>query len=148
MGNPRKKAKSRAGTSSLRAKERDAYLFVYGTLKRGETSHRRLAQNQNVRFVGPAKIRGELYVLRDYDFPGAVPSSRPDRFVFGQLFRLRTPARTLRALDRFEESDDGLFCRRLVDVWAEGRKMKAWTYFYARHLKQADLVPTGVYQSA
>src|SRR5487761_187608 len=148
MTHTRRKSRDRADLGRVSNGQRRAYLFVYGTLKRREKFHRLLAQNQHVHFLGHAKIRGELYVLRGRDFPGAVPTGRPNRFVHGQLFRLRNPARTLPILDELEESDSGLFQRRLVDVWAQGRKMKAWTYFYGRHLKQATLIPTGVYTSA
>ena len=125
-----------------------AYLFVYGTLMRGQRSHRELVRNRDARFAGVAKIQGELYKLRNVNYPGAVPTVQPESFVHGQLYVLRNPERTLQALDEFEGCGEGLFRRALVDVWTRGRVAKAWTYFYARPLQQADLVPNGRYDSA
>ncbi len=125
-----------------------SYLFVYGTLMRGQRSHRELARNRDARFAGTAKIQGELYRLRDVNYPGAVPTARPEHFVHGELYVLRNAERALRALDEFEGCGDGLFRRALVDVWTRERIVKAWTYFYARPLQQADLVPNGRYESA
>src|SRR6266487_1487401 len=95
-----------------------SYLFVYGTLMQGQRLHHRLGNPGEIRFVAPAKIHGELY-------------------------RMRKPDRTLPALDRVEGCDEGLFERRLVDVWANGTKRRAWTYLFAQPLAKAQVVPTG-----
>jgi gamma-glutamylcyclotransferase (GGCT)/AIG2-like uncharacterized protein YtfP len=144
----RKKTKNRSSVTGLVSRRRLDYLFVYGTLKRGEKNHRELIRNQGVKFLGAAKIRGELYEVDGQDFPGAVPSTRQDRYVHGQLFRLADPSRSLKELDAFEGTDEGLFRRRSVDVWFDGRKLKAWAYFYSQPLKPADQVSTGTYRSA
>jgi gamma-glutamylcyclotransferase (GGCT)/AIG2-like uncharacterized protein YtfP len=121
------------------------YLFVYGTLKRGARSHRELVRNHAVRFISEARMRGDLYKLDGESFPGAVPTSAPNRFVEGHLFALHDPQKTLPGLDGFEGVDEGLFRRDLVDVWARGRRLKAWAYLYARPLTAANLIPTGIY---
>ena len=121
------------------------YLFVYGTLKQGGKSHRELAKDPGVQFVGDARIRGDLYQPRGADFPGAVPTSVPNRFVYGQLFFMQNPRKTLAALDAFEDVDQGLFRRELVDVWVRGKRTKAWMYFYSRSVNPSDLLATGVY---
>jgi gamma-glutamylcyclotransferase (GGCT)/AIG2-like uncharacterized protein YtfP len=122
------------------------YLFVYGTLKRGAKSHGQL-RGHGVRFVGPARIRAELYRLSGQDYPGVVLTSVPNRFVKGDLFVLRNPQETLRDLDKFEGVDEGLFRRELVNVQRQGRRFKAWTYLYARPLTNANLIPTGIYSA-
>jgi gamma-glutamylcyclotransferase (GGCT)/AIG2-like uncharacterized protein YtfP len=122
-------------------------LFVYGTLKRGGKSYKRLRKHDGVDFRSSGRIRAELYRLQDKEYPGAVLTSAPDRFVKGDLFVLQDPQKTLRDLDEFEGVDEGLFRRELVDVWSQGRRVKAWVYLYARPLAAAEVIPTGVYSS-
>ncbi len=134
-------------TRRLKSNASSQYLFVYGTLKRGGKSYRELTAKHPVRFVSEARIQGELYKLRGENYPGAVLTSTPNRFVKGDLFQLRNPHDVLPALDDFEEVGEGLFRRELVDVFARGRRLKAWAYLYARPLTDADLIPTGIYSS-
>ena len=148
MAAPKETSRYRAHSAAASIRPERAYLFVYGTLMRGQRSHRELVRNRDARFAGPAKIQGELYKLRNANYPGAVPTTRPDSFVHGQLYVLRHAERTLQALDEFEGCGEGLFRRAVADVWTHDRKIKAWTYFYARPLQQADLVPNGRYESA
>lgn len=144
----RKKAKARSQGSSSTNPRRKKYLFVYGTLKRGGRFHHRLTRDHNVRLVGSARIRGELYKLPGASFPGAVPSNQRNQFVYGQLFVLQDPDNALPQLDEFEGIDEGLFRRKLVDVWMDGKKTKAWTYFYARPLKDATLLTAGTFPTS
>jgi len=123
------------------------FLFVYGTLKRGNKFHHELAKQTGLTFLGSARIKGRLYRLRNVAFPGAVPTRVPNSFVHGQLFSMQHPQMTLTALDAFEEVDEGLFRRALVDVWIEGERKRAWTYFYARPVTKARLLSEGVYSS-
>lgn len=123
------------------------YLFVYGTLKREGKSHKQLNRDNRVRFWGSARIQADLYRLNGEEYPGAVLTSTPKRFVRGDLFVLEDPQRTLRDLDEFEGVDEGLFRRELVDVWLRGRVVKAWTYLYARKLTNATFLPSGIYSS-
>jgi gamma-glutamylcyclotransferase (GGCT)/AIG2-like uncharacterized protein YtfP len=118
-------------------------VFVYGTLQQGQRLHRHLGKPSEVQFVGPAKIRAELYRLPARRYPAAIAAPRSQRFVFGELYRMRDPLRTLASLDKVEGCDEGLFERRLADVWVRGKKKKAWTYFFAQPLVKAEIVPTG-----
>src|SRR5271170_4789003 len=101
-------------------------LFVYGTLMRGGKLHPALGALPNVRYVGKAKIRAELYRLRGVEYPGAVQTSRMNRYVHGELYSLSNPDRMLKRIDEIEGCDEGLFKRRLVDVWQNRKKHKAW----------------------
>jgi gamma-glutamylaminecyclotransferase len=123
------------------------YLFAYGTLKRGGKFHSEIAKDRGVKYVGEARIRGELYQIRGADFPGAVPTSQPNRYVAGQLFLMRHPRETLTALDEFEGVDEGLFRRELVEVRINDKPLKAWVYFYARSVEHSNLLQVGVYSS-
>lgn len=138
-------ASKKIGT--LRQSSRPQYLFVYGTLKRGGKSHKELRKENGIRFSSSARIRADLYRLNGEEYPGAVLTSVPKRFVKGDLFILQDPEKTLRDLDEFEGVDEGLFRRELVDVWARGRRVKAWAYLYARPLSGANLIRTGIYSS-
>jgi gamma-glutamylcyclotransferase (GGCT)/AIG2-like uncharacterized protein YtfP len=123
------------------------YLFVYGTLKRGGKAHSQLRKENGVRFSSSARIRADLYRLHGKEYPGAVLTSVPNRFIKGDLFILHNPAKTLHDLDEFEGVDEELFRRELVDVWARGRRFKAWAYVYARPVSESNLIPTGIYSS-
>lgn len=105
-----------------------AYLFVYGTLKRG--SGNRFAQllAAQARFVGEARMPGRLYDLGDH--PGAVSSHVPGEWVHGEVFLLKRPATTLAALDRYEGSE---YERRIVLVQpASAKQIEAHVYFLKR----------------
>jgi gamma-glutamylcyclotransferase (GGCT)/AIG2-like uncharacterized protein YtfP len=122
---------------------REGLLFVYGTLMRGGKLHHELGTSPKAKFVGKAKIRAELYRLRGQGYPGAVQTSRLNRFVHGELYALLNPDRVLKRIDEIEGCDEGLFKRRLVDVWQKGKKRQAWTYFYGKSVSSAEPLPHG-----
>jgi len=97
-----------------------------------------------VELIGDARIRGQLYQLPGEDYPGAVPT-KSDRYVHGQLYSIKRPRKTLGALDEFEGVSEGLFRRKLVDAWMSRKRARAWVYFYAGPIQQANLVSSGVY---
>lgn len=122
-------------------------LFVYGTLMRetGSAMHRLLAGNAD--FVGKATFRGRLYLVDGY--PGAVPSDDPDERVWGEVYRLRDPARVLEQLDRYEEYGPGFpypyeFVREIGEVRLfEGVTVTAWIYHYNRPTVDLRRIPSG-----
>ena len=116
-------------------------LFVYGTLKRGGELHPELA-SQKTRFLGPAKIQGRLFRIKGESYPGAVPVDS-QQYIKGELYELEQPDEALRKIDEIEGCDEGLFERRLVDVWAGNKKTKAWAYFYAKPLKKSPPIASG-----
>jgi len=122
----------------------NSLLFVYGTLKRGEENHRWLSVHQP-RFLGEARIQGRLFRIRGESFPGAAPT-RSRRYVRGELYELTRPDQSLKKLDKFEGTDEGLFVRKLTVVWIGSRKMKAWTYFYPGRKDKAATIPSGSFR--
>jgi gamma-glutamylcyclotransferase (GGCT)/AIG2-like uncharacterized protein YtfP len=116
-------------------------LFVYGTLKRGGELHAELA-SEKVRFLGPAKIQGRLFRISGESYPGAVPADN-EQYIKGELYELHQPAETLRKIDEVEGCDEGLFERKLVNVWIGSKKMKAWAYFYSKPLKKSPPITSG-----
>ena len=85
------------------------------------------------RFLTKAKVAAELFDRGPY--PGARPSSRGGRWVRGELFQLRQPARDLRVLDRVEEciqeaAQRGAFHRaRTAVILYNGARKQAWIYW-------------------
>ena len=118
-------------------------LFVYGTLKQGGELHPDL-KRQKVRLLGPARIQGRLFQIEGESFPGAVPTNS-NEYVTGELYELSEPDLALGKIDEIEGCDEGLFERRLTDAWHNGRKMKAWAYFYARPLRKSAHLADGTF---
>jgi len=102
-------------------------LFVYGTLKRGGNLHREIAEH-GVRFLGPARIQGELFRIKGESWPGAFPTDSRS-YIRGELYKLARPAENLKKLDAVEGCNRGLFIRELVNAWLGNRKVRAWVYF-------------------
>src|SRR5262245_58515289 len=119
----------------------NSLLFVYGTLKRGGENHRQLSAHQ-VRFLGEGRIQGRLFRIKGASYPGAAPTASR-RYVRGELYELTSPDRAFKKLDKFEGTGEGLFVRKLADVWIGRRKTKAWTYFYPGRKDKALAIPGG-----
>ncbi|HTS51309.1 MAG TPA: gamma-glutamylcyclotransferase family protein [Bryobacteraceae bacterium] len=115
-----------------------AYLFVYGTLRRGSANrHARLLESA-ARFLGSARTAGRLYSFGRH--PGAVRSEAPGEWVRGEVFLLKNPAQTLCALDRYE----GAKYERVgaqVEL-PSGKQITAWVYFLRRE-PSAGRIATG-----
>ena len=109
-------------------------LFVYGTLMRGFDHPMAQLLSRSADFIGEARCRGRLYLVRHY--PGLVLSDDADEVVFGQLFRLRQPAELLREFDMYEACGEGFaepteYIRQMLAVTREGEAAEqAWTYVY------------------
>jgi len=116
-------------------------LFVYGSLKRGGKLHHEL-ETLHARFFGVAKIRGELFYIKGKSWPGAVPTSA-QKYIHGELYKMTKPAETLKRLDEVEDCKHGLFTRKVVEVWAGNRVLKAWTYFFDHQEEKASRIASG-----
>ena len=118
------------------------FLFVYGTLMRGQRLHGHLKSRGSVEYVGPGRIRAKLYRPHGRRYPGAV-RTRADRYVHGELYKLHEPSQTLKTIDKLEGLEDGLFVREIVDVGQGSQKITAWTYLYNRPLSNAEHISSG-----
>jgi gamma-glutamylcyclotransferase (GGCT)/AIG2-like uncharacterized protein YtfP len=109
-------------------------LFVYGTLMRGFDHPMARMLSANADFVGEARCRGQLYLVKHY--PGLVLSDDPTDTVFGELFRLRQPVEMLREFDMYEACGEGFaeptqYIRRMLPLTLDGGDAsEAWTYLY------------------
>jgi gamma-glutamylcyclotransferase (GGCT)/AIG2-like uncharacterized protein YtfP len=128
------------------------HLFAYGTLVTG-TGHRateRVLQSCAVP-IGRAFTYGELFDLGGY--PGLVTMRRGMRCVFGTVYRLMRPARTLAVLDAYEGHCDRAFqssefWRRRMTVYLlpQGKPISSWVYVYNRPLRYRAHIPDGDYR--
>jgi gamma-glutamylcyclotransferase (GGCT)/AIG2-like uncharacterized protein YtfP len=109
-------------------------LFVYGTLMRGFDHPMAQLLSRSADFIGGARCRGRLYLIKHY--PGLVESDDPTEIVFGELYRLRQPEALLREFDMYEACGEGFvepteYVRQLLPVMSgEGATSEAWTYIY------------------
>lgn len=100
------------------------YLFVYGTLKQGQSRNRYLAGQE---FVGPARTQlfYRLYNLGSY--PGLV-SCADGLSITGELWKVSEAC--LEMLDRVEGCDEGLYRREPVALAPPHDGIAAVTYLY------------------
>src|SRR5271157_5429740 len=107
-------------------------LFVYGTLRRGFELHHHLAR-LGAGFRTEARVAAEL--IEGGRYPGALPSGRQGKWVRGEVFELRQPARDLRILDEVEGFTPGAreqsqFVRAAAEVILNnGVRRQAWIYW-------------------
>ena len=109
-------------------------LFVYGTLMRGYVHPMAKLLSANADFLGPARCRGRLYLVKHY--PGLVLSDDASEIVHGELYRLREVEPMLREFDMYEACGEGFaeptqYVRQMFSVTLEdGSESEAWTYLY------------------
>ena len=109
-------------------------LFVYGTLMRGYDHPMAQLLSRNADFIGEARCRGRLYLVKHY--PGLVLSDDPADIVSGELYRLREPDALLREFDMYEACGEGFaaptqYIRQMLTLTRDGQAAdQAWTYVY------------------
>jgi gamma-glutamylcyclotransferase (GGCT)/AIG2-like uncharacterized protein YtfP len=109
-------------------------LFVYGTLMRGFDHPMAKLLSRSADFMGGARCRGRLYLVKQY--PGLVLSDDPSEVVFGELYRLRARDALLREFDMYEACGEGFpepteYIRQMLRVTLDdGTASEAWTYVY------------------
>lgn len=110
-------------------------LFVYGTLKRGGSNHRFLADQQ---FVSVAQTQPGYRLYNVGGYPGLVVA--PDEFVgiTGEVWRV-APA-CLERLDEFEGVGEGLYRRERVPLQAPFEFQSVDAYYYAREVMDHPII--------
>jgi gamma-glutamylcyclotransferase (GGCT)/AIG2-like uncharacterized protein YtfP len=109
-------------------------LFVYGTLMRGFDHPMAQLLSRSADFIGEARCRGRLYLVKHY--PGLVLSDHPGEVVFGELYRLHQPRELLREFDMYEACGEGFaaptqYVRQMLEVTRDGQAAdEVWTYVY------------------
>ena len=124
----------------------DSLLFVYGTLRPFVDIPMARWLRRVARYVGPGRTRGRLYDLGPY--PAFRPPRRADEWVFGDLYRVRSPS-VMGRLDRYEAGTGHgrpRFVRRACVVsLGRRRRHAAWIYVYERHPSRRSRIVHGDY---
>lgn len=107
------------------------YVFVYGTLRAGETNDLARAAARRAlpapRWIGHAAVRGTLYDFGDW--PGLLPDDR-GAAITGEVYEV--PGSLLALMDEIEEIDPAggsCFLRREVEVRVEGPGLVRCFYY-------------------
>ena len=109
-------------------------LFVYGTLMRGFDHPMAKLLSRSADFLGEARCRGRLYLVKHY--PGLVLSDDSTDIVFGEVYRLRERDALLGEFDMYEACGEGFpqpteYVRQMLQVVLDdGTAGEAWTYVY------------------
>ena len=111
-------------------------LFVYSTLMRGFDHPMARMLSRNADFIGQARCRGRLYLVKHY--PGLVLSDDAADAVYGEVYRLHQPEALLREFDMYEACGEGFaeptqYLRQMLPVTLEqgtGEAVDVWTYIY------------------
>jgi gamma-glutamylcyclotransferase (GGCT)/AIG2-like uncharacterized protein YtfP len=103
-------------------------IFVYGTLRHGESAEDLVARDVARR--APARAKGRLLPI-GAQYPAAVFLPDSAERVDGELLWLKTAAYAA-ALDRIDEYENVpfLFRRIAITVESEGGEVQAWAYTY------------------
>jgi gamma-glutamylcyclotransferase (GGCT)/AIG2-like uncharacterized protein YtfP len=104
--------------------EMHLFVFVYGTLKRGQARHRFLAGQT---FVASATTRPTYRMFNVGEYPALVVHHE-GRSIEGELWEIDEAC--LRTLDRVEGCDLGLYARESVELLPPFDALSAATYLY------------------
>jgi gamma-glutamylcyclotransferase (GGCT)/AIG2-like uncharacterized protein YtfP len=100
-------------------------------------------------FIGRARTQGRLYAVGSY--PGMILSSSPDEWVMGEVYRLRSPEKTLATLDEYEgcgphDAPPYEFERVLAEVLLDdGARARCWTYSFRGQPVEERRIQSGDY---
>ena len=129
------------------------HLFVYGSLVAAAAHPKGARLRQEALFLGPATIAGRLY--RVTWFPAILPAEGPGDRVYGELYRLVDPIRSLVWLDTYEGITPGGSSAAAPDQYiraerpvmtARGGTEHAWVYLYQRPLPVEWHIPDGMWR--
>jgi gamma-glutamylcyclotransferase (GGCT)/AIG2-like uncharacterized protein YtfP len=126
--------------------ESTEHLAFYGSLMTGLDAMDEVEVSDKIEFVGPCRIRGDLYDLGAY--PGLVDG---DGTVVGELYAIREGCMSvLHRLDRFEHYDPSdqegsLYVRSCVRL-LEPEDTDAWLYVYTQDVSGRQTVSSGDWQ--
>ena len=125
-------------------------LFVYGTLMRDFDHPMARMLSRNADFVGAARCRGRLYLVKHY--PGMTLSGDARDAVHGEVYRLHQPEALIREFDMYEACGEGFkepteYVRRVLPVTrAGGSEAEAWTYVYNWQVDNLPRIESGRFQ--
>ncbi|MCG8025700.1 MAG: gamma-glutamylcyclotransferase [Candidatus Thiodiazotropha endolucinida] len=106
-------------------------VFVYGTLRRGETNHHLL---HGAQFCGEHMTRPHYRMLHLGTYPGVVKGG--STAIHGEIYRVNR--KQFIQLDRLE-AYPALYNRKLIPT----RWGKAWIYLYRGNRNARPVIPSG-----
>ncbi len=118
------------------------YVFVYGTLKRGEHNHRLMDGAEYV-----CDTHASNCVLVDLGgCPGMIiGSAEPECAAKGEVFKFED-VRVLRTLDQLEQ-EGSLYKRIMIPLYIEDEVRMCWTYVLLYALPFKAIINDGVWTS-
>jgi gamma-glutamylcyclotransferase (GGCT)/AIG2-like uncharacterized protein YtfP len=122
-------------------------LFVYGTLMRDFDHPMARMLSRNADFLGPARCRGRLYLVKHY--PGLVLSDDERDVVHGEVYRLHQPEALIAEFDMYEACGEGFpeptqYVRQMLPLTlAGGATIEAWTYIYNWPVTELKRIASG-----
>lgn len=117
------------------------YVFVYGTLKKGQANHQFI--EKNVTYVGEATLEGYMLFYSAYvgSFPVMIPQDAST--VYGEVFEANEDAIT--TMDQIE-AEGYLYNRKKVKVKMNGKMVTVSTYVGNKNVwgDASEYYPVGV----
>ena len=144
-----RKSNSSKAEFSTRSLKPDELLFVYGTLRQGTDSVPYQKFMDGLEYFAIGYMRGCLFEVDGY--PGAIESNSKDERVWGDLFVLRDPIRSLNAIDEYEECSERFdkpheYVRKKSKIYlSDGDSTYAWSYIYNRPTAGLEKIKSGDY---
>ena len=125
-------------------------LFVYGTLLPECNLSISTQFLEDAEFLGHGYVFAKLYDLGDY--PAMVLDITYEHKVFGQIYRLHSPKKTLALLDDYEDinpsfPEDNEYIRAVVKVNSREREMNTYAYLYTKDVLPLKKIRSGDYLS-
>ncbi|MCR9287363.1 MAG: gamma-glutamylcyclotransferase [Bacteroidetes bacterium] len=124
------------------------YLFVYGTLMANIKTGIANKLHEHSRFLGDGWIKGKLYDLGHY--PGLIPDLNSESTVFGHVFELFHPLKTIKILDEYENVGqrfgiENEYRRERINITLENRIVECWAYIYNLSPNNLPVITSGNY---
>ena len=125
-------------------------LFVYGTLLPECNLSISTQFLKEAEFIGHGYVFAKLYDLGDY--PAMVLDITHEHKVFGQIYRLHSPKKTLALLDEYEDinpsfPENNEYIRAVVKVISGERALNAYAYLYVNDVLPFKKIHSGDYLS-
>jgi gamma-glutamylcyclotransferase (GGCT)/AIG2-like uncharacterized protein YtfP len=122
-------------------------LFTYGTLCSGFKNPTAVALHMKSKLLGPAKIRGTLYLIKQ-SYPGLVQTELDSTWIEGEVWELTDPAHTLDQVDEYEgcspSSPEPFEYHRVIrEVKLNQSILDAWVYLYRLPVNRDQEIMSG-----
>jgi gamma-glutamylcyclotransferase (GGCT)/AIG2-like uncharacterized protein YtfP len=125
-------------------------LFIYGTLQ-NKNNEFGAYLSTNCDYLKSGMFKGSLYDAGEY--PGALYQAESEGFVYGRIFYMNNPEKTLSILDEYEgvgenEVRPNLFTRQLIEIETDDELMSCWVYLYNLPVEGLRQILSGSYPEA